>query len=418
MRIFKVAVYDLGGGTFDISILELGNGIFEVKSTNGNTRLGGDDFDQAIVNWLKEEFKIAEGIDLPMDPRVLQRLKEAAETAKIELSFYHETEINLPYLLPEDGVPRHLARTLSRVKFEQLINGLLQSTISACRIALKNARLKASDLDEILLVGGSTRIPAVKKLVREIFGKEPAGGVNPDEVVAIGAAIQGGVLSGDVRDVLLLDVTPLSLGIETKGGVMTRLIEANTTVPTRQSEIFSTAADNQLSMEIHILQGERPMASQNKSIGRFHFDEIPPLRRSIPKIEVTFDIDVNGILQVKAIDQLTGKSQQVRIEASSGLSQEDILRMKKEALQYEEEDREAKERADLNNQADTLVHETENLLKIFGNAIASIQKSTIQLALDELKSVQHNENHSELELALDNLRKVCRLAGTQSMENG
>jgi molecular chaperone DnaK len=413
----KVAVFDLGGGTFDISILELGNGIFEVKSTNGNTHLGGDDFDQAIIEWLANEFKKEEGVDLCMDSVVLQRLKEAAEKAKIELSGSMETKISLPYIMTDNGVPKHLARNLTRDKFEQLIESLLQSTIAPCHLALTNARLKVTDLDEIILVGGSTRIPIIQKMVRDFFGKAPSKGVNPDEVVAIGAAIQGGVLSGEVKDVLLLDVTPLSLGIETRGGVMTRLIEANTTIPTRQSEVFSTAADNQSSVEIHVLQGERAMANQNKSIGKFHFDEIPSFRRGIPKIEVTFDIDANGILNVTAVDQLTEKTQQIRIEASSGLSEEEILRMKQEARQYALEDKEMKQQVDQRNRADIQIFETENLLKAVGNTLSVNQKEAIEQALEELKSAFNEADNSGMTQAMAQLSAECQSAGEELMND-
>jgi len=413
----KVAVFDLGGGTFDISILELGNGIFEVKSTSGNTHLGGDDFDQLIIGWLADEFRKEEGIDLSMDPMSLQRLKEAAEKAKIELSGLDETNINLPYIMLVNGVPKHLVRELTRAKFEQLIAKLLQSTILPCQLALKNARMNAADLDEIILVGGSTRIPAVLQLVRDFFGKEPSKGVNPDEVVAVGAAIQGGVLSGVVKDVLLLDVTPLSLGIETRGGVMTRLIEANTTIPTQQSEVFSTAADNQSSVEIHVLQGERPMAGQNKSIGRFHFDQIPPFRRGIPKIEVTFDIDANGILHVTAKDQLTEKSQQIRIEASSGLTDEEIRRMRDEAKLHAEADREMKKMAEKSNQADMQIFQTENQLKEFGDTIPADKKAKIEKALNELKSANKRQRFTDIDQAMSNLRTLCKSAGEELKED-
>ena len=413
----KVAVFDLGGGTFDISILELGEGVFEVKSTNGNTHLGGDDFDHVVIDWLADEFKNDEGVDLRKDPMALQRLKEAAEKAKIELSSSFETEINLPYIMPVDGVPKHLVKKLTRSKFEQLIDKLVQSTIHPCEKALQDAGLKASEIDEVILVGGSTRIPAVQKLVREFFGKEPSKGVNPDEVVAIGAAIQGGVLTGEVKDVLLLDVTPLSLGIETLGGVMTRLIESNTTIPTRKSEVFSTAADGQTSVEIHILQGERPMATQNKSIGRFHLDGIPPAQRGIPQIEVTFDIDANGILHVTAKDKATGKSQQIRIEASSGLSEEDIRRMREEAQANAESDKKAKEEIDKLNQADSLVFQTEKQLKEFGDKIPADKKGAIENAVEALKTAHKNHDIPGIDSAMANLNAMWQSASEEMYKN-
>lgn len=413
----KVAVFDLGGGTFDISILELGEGVFEVKSTNGNTHLGGDDFDHKVIDWLADEFQKDEGLDLRKDPMALQRLKEASEKAKIELSSSMETEINLPYIMPVDGVPKHLVKKLTRAKFEQLIDNLMQSTIPPCQKALQDAGMKASDIDEVILVGGSTRIPAVQKLVRELFGKEPSKGVNPDEVVAIGAAIQGGVLTGEVKDVLLLDVTPLSLGIETLGSVMTRLIEANTTIPTRKSEVFSTAADSQTSVEIHVLQGERPMANQNKSIGRFHLDGIPPAPRGIPQIEVTFDIDANGILHVTAKDKATGKSQQIRIEASSGLSDDDIRRMKDEAQQNADADKKIKEEIDKLNQADSLIFQTEKQLKEFGDKIPADKKATIENALNELKNAHKNRDFTGIDRAIANLNSIWQTASEEMYKN-
>ncbi|MDR0970491.1 MAG: molecular chaperone DnaK [Lentimicrobiaceae bacterium] len=413
----KVAVYDLGGGTFDISILELGDGVFEVKSTNGNTHLGGDDFDQVIINWLAEEFKKDEGLDLRKDPMALQRLKEAAEKAKIELSASTETEINLPYIMPVDGVPKHLVRKLSRAKFEQLADHLIRATIEPCRQALKDANMTVNDINEVILVGGSTRIPAIQAIVKDFFGKEPSKGVNPDEVVAIGAAIQGGVLTGEVKDVLLLDVTPLSLGIETLGGVMTKLIEANTTIPTRKSEVFSTAADNQPSVEIHVLQGERPMANQNKSIGRFHLDGIPPAPRGVPQIEVTFDIDSNGILAVSAKDKASGKTQSIRIEASSGLTDAEIQRMKDEAAANADADKKEREKIDKLNAADALIFQTEKQLKEYGDKLPADKKAEIEAAVAELKTAHQSQNIEGIDAAMTKLNSIWQSASEEMYKN-
>jgi molecular chaperone DnaK len=414
----KIAVFDLGGGTFDVSVLELGDGVFEVKSTDGDTHLGGDDFDQVIINWLAEEFISDENIDLRKDPMALQRLKEAAEKAKIELSSSASTEINLPYIMPVDGIPKHLVRSLSKAKFEQLADSLIQRTLEPCKRAMKNAGYTNADIDEVILVGGSTRIPRIQEEVEKFFGKKPSKGVNPDEVVAIGAAIQGGVLTGEVKDVLLLDVTPLSLGIETMGGVFTKLIESNTTIPTKKSETFSTAADNQPSVELNVLQGERPMAKDNRSLGRFHLDGLPPAQRGVPQIEVTFDIDANGILNVSAKDKGTGKEQKIRIEASSGLTDEDIEKMRNEAKANEASDKLEKEKVEKINQADALIFQSDKQLKEYGEKLSEGNKTAIEGALAELRVAHASQDLAGIDAGLEKLNTAWTAASQEMYAAG
>ena len=409
----KIVVFDFGGGTHDVSILELGDGVFEVLATDGDTHLGGDDVDEKIINWLAEEFKADENMDLREDPMSLQRLKEAAEKAKIELSSTTSSEINLPYITATASGPKHLVRTLSRAKFEQLIDDLVKRTIKPCQTALKNADLTISDIDEIVLVGGSTRIPAVQEAVEKFFGKSPSKGVNPDEVVALGAAIQGGVLSGDVKDVLLLDVTPLSLGIETMGNVFTKLIDANTTIPTKKSQVFSTAVDNQPSVEIHVLQGERAMAADNNTIGRFHLDGLPPAQRGVPQVEVTFDIDANGIIKVSALDKGTNKSHEIRIEASSGLSEEEIAKMRQEAEENADADKAAKETAEKINEADSMIFQTEKQLKEFGEKLSDDKKGPIEAALVELKAAHESRDLAQIDTALATINEAWKVASEE-----